>query len=249
MQSGPSPGIIGSLRDISIRKTAEDQLEAANRRLEALAGQDGLTGLANRRTFDDALAREHRRAVRDRTRLAMIMIDVDWFKPFNDRYGHPAGDECLKQVSRAIENTLPRPGDIVARYGGEEFAVLLPNTDEAGAAIMADRIRRAVLALAIEHDASPAKVATISAGVASWLPAPDVGLETLMQDADQALYRAKNNGRNGVVCMSELGARRLREDGRAPHEVRATCAARPELRRAARPLWGSSQGRSARSAQ
>jgi diguanylate cyclase (GGDEF)-like protein/PAS domain S-box-containing protein len=206
LQTGAPSGIIGSLRDISIRKTAEDQLEAANRRLEALAGQDGLTGLANRRTFDDALAREHRRAVRDRTRLAMIMIDVDWFKPFNDRYGHPAGDECLKQVSRAIENTLPRPGDIVARYGGEEFAVLLPNTDESGAAIMADRIRRAVLALAIEHDASPAKVATISAGVASWAPgAFDAGLEMLMQDADQALYRAKNNGRNEVVCASGLG--------------------------------------------
>ena len=206
LRTGQPSGIIGSLRDISIRKTAEDQLEAANRRLEALAGQDGLTGLANRRTFDDALAREHRRAVRDRTRLAMIMIDVDWFKPFNDRYGHPAGDECLKQVSRAIENTLPRPSDIVARYGGEEFAVLLPNTDESGAAIMADRIRRAVLALGIEHDASPAKVATISAGVASWAPSAfDAGLEALMQDADVALYRAKNNGRNRVVCASGLG--------------------------------------------
>ena len=205
-ETGEPAGVIGSLRDISVRKAAEDQLEAANRRLEALAGQDGLTGLANRRTFDDALAREHRRALRDRTRLAMIMIDVDWFKSFNDRYGHPAGDECLKQVSRAIKNTLPRPGDIVARYGGEEFAVLLPNTDESGAMIMADRIRRAVLALSIEHDASPAKVATISAGVGSWAPnALDIGLEVLMQDADRALYRAKNDGRNAIVCASALG--------------------------------------------
>jgi diguanylate cyclase (GGDEF)-like protein len=206
LETGAPSGIIGSLRDISIRKLAEDQLEEANRRLEALAGQDGLTGLANRRTFDNALAREHRRAVRDRTRLAMIMIDVDWFKPFNDRYGHPAGDECLKQVSRAIENTLHRPGDIVARYGGEEFAVLLPNTDENGAATIAERIRRAVLALAIEHDASPAKVATISAGVASCAPSAfDAGLEALMRDADQALYRAKNSGRNVVVCAAGLG--------------------------------------------
>jgi diguanylate cyclase (GGDEF)-like protein/PAS domain S-box-containing protein len=204
-ESGATSGVIGSLRDISVRKTAEDQLEEANRRLEALAGQDGLTGLANRRTFNDALAREHRRALRDRTRVAMIMIDVDWFKSFNDRYGHPAGDECLKRVSGAIENTLPRPGDIVARYGGEEFAVLLPNTDENGAALMADRIRRAVLALAIEHDASPAGVATISAGVATWAPnAIDTGLETLMRDADRALYRAKDNGRNAVVCASAL---------------------------------------------
>jgi diguanylate cyclase (GGDEF)-like protein/PAS domain S-box-containing protein len=206
MQTGAPSGIIGSLRDITVRKAAEDQLEAANRRLEALAGQDGLTGLANRRTFNDSLAREHRRALRDRTRLALIMIDVDWFKAFNDRYGHPAGDECLKRVSRAIENTLPRPGDMVARYGGEEFAVLLPNTDEIGAAAMADRIRRAVLALAIEHDASPAKVATISAGVAAWAPnSLDTGLEALTKDADKALYRAKHNGRNAVVCASDLG--------------------------------------------
>jgi diguanylate cyclase (GGDEF)-like protein/PAS domain S-box-containing protein len=204
-QSGAPSGVIGSLRDISVRKAAEDQLEEANRRLEALAGQDGLTGLANRRTFDDALAREHRRALRDRTRLAMIMIDVDWFKAFNDRYGHPAGDECLKRISRAIENTLPRPGDIVARYGGEEFAVLLPNTDESGAAIVADRIRRAVLALGIEHDASPAMTATISAGVASWAPgAMDSGPEALMQHADRALYRAKDDGRNAAVCASRL---------------------------------------------
>lgn len=206
-ETGAPSGIIGSLRDISMRKAAEDQLEEANKRLEALAGQDGLTGLANRRTFDDALAREHRRALRDKNRLAMIMIDVDWFKAFNDRYGHPAGDECLKQVSRTIENTLLRPGDIVARYGGEEFAVLLPNTDEKGAAVMAERIRRAVLALAIQHDASPAGVATISAGVATWGPGDlDLGLDALMRDADRALYRAKNNGRNVVVCASGLEA-------------------------------------------
>jgi diguanylate cyclase (GGDEF)-like protein len=205
LQTGAPSGIIGSLRDISIRKAAEDQLEAANRRLEALAGQDGLTALANRRTFDNALAREQRRAARDKMRLATVMIDVDWFKAFNDRYGHPAGDECLRQVSKAIENTLRRPGDIVARYGGEEFAVLLPNTDESGAAMIADRIRRAVLALAIDHDASPATIATISAGVAAWGPGiPDAALSTLMQDADRALYVAKNNGRNVVVCASGL---------------------------------------------
>ena len=143
---GAPQGMIGALRDISQRKAAEDQLEEANRRLEALAGQDGLTGLANRRTFDDSLAREHRRAARDRSQLAMIMIDVDRFKPYNDHYGHPAGDEALRRVSRAIESTLRRPGDVAARYGGEEFAVLLPGVDESGAAIIADRIRRAVLA-------------------------------------------------------------------------------------------------------
>ena len=197
--------LIGALRDISQRKAAEDQLEEANRRLEALAGQDGLTGLANRRTFDDSLAREHRRAARDRSQLAMIMIDVDRFKPYNDHYGHPAGDEALRRVSRAIESTLRRPGDVAARYGGEEFAVLLPGVDESGAAIIADRIRRAVLGLAIEHDASPAGVVTISAGVASVAPgAFDSSLATLVADADRALYRAKANGRNAIVYASTL---------------------------------------------
>jgi diguanylate cyclase (GGDEF)-like protein/PAS domain S-box-containing protein len=205
-EGGAASGMmIGALRDISQRKAAEDQLEEANRRLEALAGQDGLTGLANRRIFDDALAREHRRAVRDRTRLAMIMIDVDRFKPFNDRYGHPAGDQALRRVSRAIEGMLRRPGDVAARYGGEEFAVLLPGADESGAAIIADRIRRAVLALAIEHDESPAGVVTVSAGVASVAPgAFDASLATLVADADRALYRAKANGRNAIVYASAL---------------------------------------------
>jgi diguanylate cyclase (GGDEF)-like protein len=204
-QTGAISGIIGAMRDISIRKAAEDKLEEANRRLEALAGQDGLTGLANRRTFDDALSKEFRRAARERTRLALIMIDVDRFKLFNDRYGHPAGDECLKRVSRAIEATLPRPGDLVARYGGEEFAALLPNTDESGAAIMADRIRRAILALAIGHEDSPSLVVTISAGVASVEPSVyDSGPETLVRNADRALYCAKNNGRNAIVYASVL---------------------------------------------
>jgi diguanylate cyclase (GGDEF)-like protein/PAS domain S-box-containing protein len=201
----PSGMLIGALRDISQRKAAEDQLEEVNRRLEALAGQDGLTGLANRRTFDDALAREHRRAGRDRTRLAMIMIDVDRFKAFNDRYGHPAGDDALRRVSRAIESTLRRPGDVAARYGGEEFAVLLPGADESAGAIIADRIRRAVLDLAIEHDESPAGVVTISAGVASVAPgAFDSSLAALVADADRALYRAKANGRNAIVYASAL---------------------------------------------
>jgi diguanylate cyclase (GGDEF)-like protein/PAS domain S-box-containing protein len=204
-ESGAFSGIIGALRDISVRKAAEDQLEAANRRLEALAGQDGLTGLANRRTFDDALAREHQRALRDRTRLAMIMIDVDRFKPFNDNYGHPAGDEALRLVGRTIVDALRRPGDLAARYGGEEFAVLLPNTDEAGAALVAESVRRAVLALAIDHGLGVGNVVTISAGVAALAPNMfDVGLETLVRCADRALYRAKDEGRNKVVRASTL---------------------------------------------
>jgi diguanylate cyclase (GGDEF)-like protein/PAS domain S-box-containing protein len=204
-QSGAPTGIIGALRDVSVRKAAEDRLEEANRRLEALAGQDGLTGLANRRAFDDALSRAHRRALRDRSRFALIMIDVDRFKSFNDKYGHPAGDECLKQVSQAIADALRRPGDTAARYGGEEFAVLLPDTDEADAALIADCMRLAVLALAIEHGAGCANVVTISAGVASCAPKGFGPLaDALVQDADHALYRAKHSGRNAIACASTV---------------------------------------------
>ena len=180
-------------------------LEKLNRTLERLAMQDGLTGLANRRTFDDALAREHQRALRDRTRLAMIMIDVDRFKPFNDKYGHPAGDDALRLVGRTILDALRRPGDLAARYGGEEFAVLLPNTDEAGAAIVAEGVRRAVVALAIDHGLGVGNVVTISAGVAALAPNVfDTGLESLVRRADRALYRAKDEGRNKVVRASTL---------------------------------------------
>jgi len=198
-QTGLPSGIIGTLRDVSARKAIEDQLQEANRRLQALAEQDGLTGLANRRSFDDALSREHGRARRDKKCLGLLMIDVDWFKSFNDRYGHPAGDECLKRIGTAIKNTVCRPGDVVARYGGEEFAVLLPDTDESGAATIAERIRQAVFHLAIEHEASPNHVATISVGAISLADDALAAPEALLQKADRALYRAKDNGRNTVV--------------------------------------------------
>ncbi|MGD0720402.1 MAG: diguanylate cyclase [Roseiarcus sp.] len=202
-QTGAPSGVIVSMRDVTIRKEAEDKLAEANRRLEMLAGQDGLTGLANRRVFDVALRREHRRAVEQRSSLAMIMIDVDRFKAFNDHFGHPAGDACLRRVARAIESASPWLGDLVARYGGEEFAALLPDTDEAGAAVVAERIRLAVLTLAIEHDAGPAGLVTVSAGVAALEPRnPDGSLEALVLHADRALYCAKHGGRNQIACAS-----------------------------------------------
>jgi diguanylate cyclase (GGDEF)-like protein len=173
--------------------------------LEALAREDGLTGLANRRTFDDALSREYRRALRDNKNLGLIMIDVDMFKAFNDRYGHPAGDECLRRISKTLTNTVFRPGDLTARYGGEEFAVLLPDTDEFGAAIIGERIRQAVLLLAIEHDASRHHIMTVSVGAASiGRNAFEGGADSLLQYADRALYRAKDVGRNTVVRASSL---------------------------------------------
>jgi diguanylate cyclase (GGDEF)-like protein/PAS domain S-box-containing protein len=199
-------GIVGTLRDISARKAHEEAAADANRRLRALAGEDGLTGLANRRAFDDALMREHRQAKRKEKNLALVMIAVDRFKALNDRYGHLAGDDCLRKVAAVLLAALRRPGDLAARYGGEEFAALLPDTDEEGAARVAERIRAAVVGLAIEHDASPGNFVTISAGVAGLNEIKcENEAETLVRAADQALYCAKRNGRDAVVRASRPG--------------------------------------------
>ena len=208
--TGGISGIVGSLRDISQRREVEERLAEATRRLEALAAEDGLTGLANRRAFDEALARELGRASREGVALALIMIDVDWFKAFNDRYGHPAGDDCLRRISAELKSVIRRPGDIAARYGGEEFAVLLPGADEAGAALVADRIRGAVRRLEIGHDASPRGFVTVSAGIAALgrLTAVRDGAR-LVGEADRALYSAKAQGRDAAVGASSLA--RVRE--------------------------------------
>jgi len=195
-------GIIGALRDISARKAVEDELADANRRLRALARQDSLTGLANRRAFDEALSKEHLRSRRDKSQLGLIMIDVDHFKRFNDLYGHLAGDDCLRCVGAAIGDALLRPGDLAARYGGEEFAVLLPDTDEAGAALIAERIRRAIVGLGMRHAGNPNEIVTVSAGAASFTCADD-DADHLIEAADQALYSAKHSGRNAVGKASD----------------------------------------------
>jgi diguanylate cyclase (GGDEF)-like protein/PAS domain S-box-containing protein len=203
-ETGRPEGIIGTLRDVSARIAIEQQLQEANRRLQALAEQDGLTGLSNRRYFDEALLRELRRARRDKTFLGLLMIDVDWFKAYNDEYGHPAGDKCLKRIAEAIGSSVRRPGDVVARYGGEEFSVLLPDTNQAGAMFVAEQIRDAVLSLMIEHGGSPNRVATVSIGAVSQHAAGSIEPETLLRQADRALYMAKDRGRNTVVDGSDL---------------------------------------------
>ena len=204
--TGAPIGVIGALRDISARKTIEDDLAEATLRLQALVSQDSLTGLANRRAFDDALAREFLRAKRNEFSIALIMIDVDRFKAFNDSYGHLRGDECLRLIAGAISRCVRRPSDVAARYGGEEFCVLLPGSDEAGAAAIAARIQRAVRQLKIAHDASELGVVTISAGAAAHEPAAlDAAPESLVRDADRALYLAKKGGRNAVVLASKGG--------------------------------------------
>ena len=178
---------------------SRSSLEALNRQLDAVARKDGLTGLANRRELDDVLAQEVRRVQRLRLPLTMVLIDVDFFKRFNDRYGHAAGDDCLQRIAAVLADGARRPGDLAARYGGEEFAIVLPAVDAAEARAHADRIRQAVRELAIEHADSPLGVVTISAGIASVLPHDrDASPRTLIRAADSALYDAKRNGRDRV---------------------------------------------------
>jgi diguanylate cyclase (GGDEF)-like protein/PAS domain S-box-containing protein len=188
-------GIVAVTRDITERKKLEAQLRELSR-------TDGLTGIANRRAFEDALSMEWRRAMRESgASLSLALIDIDRFKKFNDEYGHPAGDECLRLVATAISDAVQRPGDFAARFGGEEFALLLPNTDANGAKTIAERVRAAVMALAIPHTGnSPLDIVTISLGIATMRSSglgrekPDAAI--LVMAADSALYEAKRGGRN-----------------------------------------------------
>jgi len=184
-------------------RRARDALEMLNKTLNTLAMEDGLTGLANRRQFDVTLDNEFNRAMREAGTLALILMDVDRFKQYNDIYGHAAGDECLQLIGRTISTLAARrPGDLAARYGGEELAVLLPNTDAAGAAILAERIRSAVRELKIVHAGSSDGFVTLSAGVDALSPVPGNGQpKELIQSADRALYEAKTGGRNRV-CIT-----------------------------------------------
>ncbi len=197
---------VANMRDITERKIAEDQIMALNRELAVLATTDGLTGLANRRRFDEALGQEWDRAARDRKPLSLLMIDVDRFKLYNDRYGHQRGDQCLHAVAAAIGELVRRPGDLAARYGGEEITLLLPGTSAAGAVELAARACGAIEASAIAHEANmPGRVATVSIGVATMFPAlteQASGARALIAAADAALYEAKRSGRNRVVTAS-----------------------------------------------
>ena len=182
-------------------RTTRDELTEANRQLTHLARHDGLTGLANRRYFDEHLAREFAQCARTRRPLGLIMIDVDHFKLYNDTYGHPEGDKCLQAVAETIRRTLRRPHDFVARYGGEEFAVLLSETDTAGAGEVAEAIRAAVAMLDLPFAASPIGYVSVSAGLTSHMsPEPKANALSLLNDADKALYQAKHSGRNTVVA-------------------------------------------------
>ncbi|MBB4004606.1 diguanylate cyclase [Aurantimonas endophytica] len=198
-------GTVFVMRDFTSRKMMESQLAEANLKLEKLASTDGLTGLANRRALDKQLDTEFARAVRAKTDLSFLLIDVDSFKAFNDTYGHPAGDECLRRIAEALEGNLRRPGDFTARYGGEELAAVMPATSAAGAFERAEVVRQAVRELAIPHSGSSHGVVTISAGVATLTAGAGAELRDLaglIQSADVALYGAKAKGRDNVVAAA-----------------------------------------------
>lgn len=179
------------------------KLDAANQELLRLSSSDGLTGIPNRRYFDETLDREWRRCRRAGGELSLIMCDVDHFKRFNDVYGHQAGDECLRQVGQSLVAAVDRGGDTAARYGGEEFVVILPDTSTEGACTVAEKVRKAVVSLGIPHAESPYGQVTVSLGVAR-IAADEIGdIESLILSADRALYQAKREGRNRVAVEPE----------------------------------------------
>ena len=176
------------------------KLNRANRELQRLSATDGLTGIANRRFFDEQSDREWRRCERIKKPMSVIMVDVDFFKKYNDTYGHQAGDDCLKAVAAQIARAAPRGGDLAARYGGEEFALVLSETTVEGAKMVAGHINQYVSELNMPHSASNIGRVSVSCGVASILPMEGMSFDILLKIADEALYKAKEQGRNTVVC-------------------------------------------------
>lgn len=195
-----SPGIVGQFRDITMRKRAEAALAQANVALSHMARVDGLTQIPNRRAFDETLAREWGRMAREDSPLSLILCDIDCFKLYNDQYGHQAGDDCLRRVAQALAGCAQRTADLVARYGGEEFVLLLPQTPLEGALIVAENVRQTIEQLALRHSFSEVKpIVTLSLGVTTVIPAQHMKADILIEIADQALYQAKETGRNKVV--------------------------------------------------
>ena len=195
-ENGEFIGLLSAMNFFEYYKDVEEHLSN-------LAIHDGLTGIYNRRYFDETLAREWKRTMREKAPLSLIMLDIDYFKKYNDTYGHQAGDECLRQVATTISGALRRPADMAARYGGEEFVVVLPNLKLEDSAKFGETIRAKIEALKMEHKQSDANpFITVSLGIASVVPSSISSCEELVGAADKALYSAKNKGRNRV-CVAQ----------------------------------------------
>ncbi|HWX67943.1 MAG TPA: sensor domain-containing diguanylate cyclase [Rhodanobacter sp.] len=198
---GSVDSLIGFMFDISERKQTEQQLIILQKELEELSFRDGLTGVANRRRFDAIMDLEWSNARRNRQPLSLIMLDIDYFKQYNDRYGHLEGDNCLRRVATMLASTATRARDLLARFGGEEFVLVLPETDEAAAHKLAERCREVILDEQIPHTQSAiGPVLTISLGVGSVLPAHGDELLPFIDAVDKRLYTAKQQGRNCIVA-------------------------------------------------
>lgn len=183
------------LLELKVKELSE--LKEANFKLESLSTLDGLTGISNRRSFDNYIDMSLKNCARSDKPISLIMADIDFFKNYNDNYGHLQGDDCLIKVAKTMASSVKRPLDFVARYGGEEFAVILPETDEEEAKVIAEIIRRNVEELKIIHEHSAAApYVTLSLGIETILPKPDYSINELIENADRALYKAKQNGRN-----------------------------------------------------
>lgn len=208
---GTGRQVLIEVGDVSGAVRRERMLTQQAVQLKTLSAMDSLTGLANRRSLDEVLEREFRRAARAHHSVAVLLIDVDEFKLYNDTYGHQAGDRCLTQVAQVLKQSLKRPADLAARYGGEEFLIILPETDLVGAAAVARTMRVGVEALRLLHTGSAHNgVITISQGVAATIPGKTDTFEGLLAQADVALYAAKRAGRNRVAAMH--GATELDSD-------------------------------------
>ncbi len=206
VMEGMAPHCLIQIFDVTTAVQRERILREQAQKMHAFSHIDGLTGIANRRRYDEFLENEFRRARRNGKLLSLVMIDIDHFKRYNDTYGHQAGDTCLTLIAQTLHESLHRPGDLVARYGGEEFVAILPCTDRQGAWMIAEVMRARVEALQLPHRASPvADHVTISLGVVSQVPKNVGDPDELQEAADKALYQAKHDGRNRVVVYGETG--------------------------------------------
>jgi diguanylate cyclase (GGDEF)-like protein len=210
------------LQEIEKRTKAEAALQEANQKLQDLVWSDSLTGVANRRYLDDYLQREWQRGAREKISLSLLLCDIDYFKYYNDTFGHLAGDTCLKRVAQAICNAVRRPADLVARYGGEEFAVILPNTNFSGSVRVVENIQSQVRELQIYHPSSPVNdYLTLSIGIAASIPSHQNSPESLIAASDKALYQAKERGRNDFCADMSLSHNFL--SGDYPKDAEIEC--------------------------